>query len=55
LGMMRCPKIGDRAGVFPSVARTKNFFRVQFGRAKSARSLHRSYVTPIDFDETRPV
>jgi hypothetical protein len=52
LGIERCPKLRGRSGTILSLARNANGFRVQFDGAKTAQSLHRSYIMPIDQDRT---
>jgi hypothetical protein len=53
LGNQRCPKLRGRTGTIVSMARTGNGFRVQFDGAKNPQSLHRTYIMPIDHDESR--
>ena len=48
LGMERCPKLGLRTGTVIGLARNASGFRVQFDGAKTAQSLHRNYIIPID-------
>jgi hypothetical protein len=52
LGIERCPKLRGRSGTILSLARNANGFRVQFDGAKTAQSLHRSYIMPIDQDRS---
>ena len=51
LGIERLPKTRVRTGTVLNVARNANGFRVQFDGAKTAQSLHRSYIMAMDFDE----
>lgn len=50
LGIERCPKQRGRTGTILSMARNANGFRVRFDGAKTAQSLHRTYIMPIDQD-----
>lgn len=48
LGAERCPKLQVGAGTILSEARNANGFRVQFDGAKQPRTLHRTYIMPVD-------
>jgi hypothetical protein len=52
LGIERCPKLQRRTGTILSVARTGSGFRVQFDGTKFAQSMHRTYIMPINKDES---
>jgi hypothetical protein len=48
LGIQRCPKLRGRTGTIISLTRTQTTFRVQLDGTKSPRSMHRTYIMPID-------
>jgi hypothetical protein len=48
LGNQRCPKLRGRTGTIISLTRTQSTFRVQLDGTKSPRSMHRTYIMPID-------
>ena len=52
LGIERCPKLRARTGTILGLAQSARAFRVLFDGAKSAQSLHCTYVMPIDLDES---